>query len=341
MLTFDRPATRETTIAAVAMHCSHDVAANWAKYEGFIDEAALQGAGYLVFPEVSLQGYLLGSGGLGSAEMAEQIALFPGHGRDDPRADDPEAATARQAARDADPGRVWPSGRWTATSFTTARSWSDRIGRARRLPQAPQPVRVAGLQPWQPPLCLPDRARQGRHVHLLRPGIPGGHAGVRPQGREDRGADHRLADEGRRSRDRLLRLHLRSLQPLQCPRQPDVAGLLQPGQPARHARLRRTTTATAASSRPTGKIVAEMGYAEGLATATVDIHDGLEHARTRDFFGLNLLQDRRPAYYQLHGSQEVYYAPDSVAPFAGDSNTDREELATLAGHGVRGDSREA
>ena len=66
MLTFNRPAPQETTIAAVAMHCSHDVAANWAKYEGFIDEAALRGVDYLVFPEVSLQGYLMGSGALGT-----------------------------------------------------------------------------------------------------------------------------------------------------------------------------------------------------------------------------------------------------------------------------------
>jgi predicted amidohydrolase len=50
---------------------------------------------------------------------------------------------------------------------------------------------------------------------------------------------------------------------------------------------------------PTGKIVAENGHDEGLVTATVDLHGELERARTLDFFGTNLLQDRRPEFYGL------------------------------------------
>ena len=60
------PASGETTLGAVSMHCSHDPEANWKKYLYFIDEAALRGVDYLVFPEVSLQGYLMGSRALGT-----------------------------------------------------------------------------------------------------------------------------------------------------------------------------------------------------------------------------------------------------------------------------------
>jgi predicted amidohydrolase len=67
---------RETTISAVSMHCAHDPAANWKQYEAFIAEAALRGTDYLVFPEVSQHGYLMGAPALGSPEMAEQLAYF-------------------------------------------------------------------------------------------------------------------------------------------------------------------------------------------------------------------------------------------------------------------------
>src|SRR5690606_16617642 len=68
--------TGETTLGAVSMHCSHDPAANWKKYLDAIDEAAIRGTDYLVFPEGSLQGYLMGSASLGSPEMHEQLAYF-------------------------------------------------------------------------------------------------------------------------------------------------------------------------------------------------------------------------------------------------------------------------
>src|SRR5215204_268128 len=70
------PAAGETTLGAVSMRCSHDPEANWKKYLSFIDEAALRGVDYLVFPEVSLQGYLMGSRALGSRDMAEQLTYF-------------------------------------------------------------------------------------------------------------------------------------------------------------------------------------------------------------------------------------------------------------------------
>ena len=48
-------------------------------------------------------------------------------------------------------------------------------------------------------------------------------------------------------------------------------------------------------------------------TATVDIRAGIEQGRTLDFFGLNLLQDRRPEFYGIVADKDVYYAA-TVAP---------------------------
>jgi amidohydrolase family protein/carbon-nitrogen hydrolase len=58
---------------------------------------------------------------------------------------------------------------------------------------------------------------------------------------------------------------------------------------------------------PNGKIEAEIGYEEGVVSATVDLLGGIERGRTRDFFGLNLLQDRRPEFYGLLAQRDIYY----------------------------------
>ena len=58
---------------------------------------------------------------------------------------------------------------------------------------------------------------------------------------------------------------------------------------------------------PNGQIVAEIGHEEGLVTATVDLREGLERGRTLDFFGLNLLQDRRPEFYGLVADKAIYH----------------------------------
>src|ERR1043165_9041814 len=67
---------RETTLGAVSMHCSHDYTANLNKYREFIAEAASLGVDLLVFPEVSLHGYLMGARAPGTPEMAEQLESF-------------------------------------------------------------------------------------------------------------------------------------------------------------------------------------------------------------------------------------------------------------------------
>lgn len=58
---------------------------------------------------------------------------------------------------------------------------------------------------------------------------------------------------------------------------------------------------------PTGDIVAEIGYEEGLVTAPVALRQGIEHARTAHAFGNNLLADRRPDLYGTLAQTDIYF----------------------------------
>ena len=66
----------EVTLAAACMNVAHDKAANLDKYLRFIDEAAALGARLLVFPEVSLQGYLKKRGAPGEPEVIELTRYY-------------------------------------------------------------------------------------------------------------------------------------------------------------------------------------------------------------------------------------------------------------------------
>ena len=49
---------------------------------------------------------------------------------------------------------------------------------------------------------------------------------------------------------------------------------------------------------PTGRVVAYLGEEEGLVVHRADLQDAILKSRTEAFFGLNLLQDRRPERYE-------------------------------------------
>jgi hypothetical protein len=57
---------------------------------------------------------------------------------------------------------------------------------------------------------------------------------------------------------------------------------------------------------PKGTIVSEIEEEEG-GVAEVDLHEEITRARTESFFGLNLLQDRRPEHYKIISDTDVYY----------------------------------
>jgi predicted amidohydrolase len=48
---------------------------------------------------------------------------------------------------------------------------------------------------------------------------------------------------------------------------------------------------------PRGKVVSYLGREEGLVTHRADLAEEVRKSRSSDFFGLNLLQDRRPEHY--------------------------------------------
>jgi predicted amidohydrolase len=304
-------AAGESTLSAVAMHCSHDPEANWKKYLGFIDEAAARGSDYLVFPEVSLHGYLMGTAALGSPEMSEQLRYFrrvaepiPG-----PTTDKLTALAAKHnmliqagmAERAMDGNMVYNSAVLIGPHGV--------IGVFRKLHnQFEWPVFGPGdhLSVFETrlgkigmficyDLAFPEITRafalQGATIAALTTAWP--------MKGDDPETDYYGYTYDLLSRSMALANQMWMVCSNQVLRPPTPGCANYYG----HSRI----------IAPTGKIVAEIGHEEGLATATVDIHEGIEQGRTLDFFGLNLLEDRRPEFYGILADKRVYYQSE-VAP---------------------------
>ncbi|MEA2512892.1 MAG: hypothetical protein QOJ59_2379 [Thermomicrobiales bacterium] len=304
-------AVGSTTISAVSMHCTHDPEANWKKYLGFIDEAAARGSDYIVFPEVSLHGYLMDSAPLGSPEMAEQLRYFrrvaepvPG-----PTTDRLTALAARHnmliqagmAERAMDGNMVYNSAVLVGPQGV--------IGVFRKLHnQFEWPVFGPGdhLSVFETrlgkigmficyDLAFPEITRafalQGATIAALTTAWP--------MKGDDPETDYYGYTYDLLSRAMALANQMWMVCSNQVHRPPT------PGCPNYYGHSRIIA--------PDGKIVAELGHEEGLVTATVDLQEGIERGRTLDFFGLNLLQDRRPEFYGILADKGVYYRPE-VAP---------------------------
>jgi len=63
---------------------------------------------------------------------------------------------------------------------------------------------------------------------------------------------------------------------------------------------------------PCGIVKAEAGYEEGLVLANLDIRGGIQEARTITFFGLNLIKDRIPATYRTIADASIYHPPTHI-----------------------------
>jgi predicted amidohydrolase len=306
-----RRAPGETTLGAVSMHCAHDPEANWKKYLAFIEEAALQGVDYLVFPEVSLHGYLMGAAPLGSPEMAEQLRYFrrvaepvPG-----PTTEKLTALAARHnmliqagmAERAMDGNIIYNSAVLIGPQGV--------IGVFRKLHnQFEWPVFSPGdhLSVFETrlgkigmficyDLAFPEITRafalQGATIAALTTAWP--------MKGDDPETDYYGYTYDLMSRAMAFANQFWMVCSNQVMRPPTPGCANYYG----HSRI----------IAPTGKIVAEVGYEEGLAVAMVDLHGAIERARTEDWFGLNLLEDRRPEFYGILADKRIYYQP-SVAP---------------------------
>ena len=294
-----------TTLGAVSMHCSHDVASNWGKYRDFIEEAASRGVSFLVFPEVSLQGYFWDTPGVGSPEMAEQLHYFRSVAEPIPGPTTlrlQEYAARYDMIIQAGMAEAAMDGNIIYNSAVLVGA-SGVIGVFRKLHnQFEWPIFAPGDHLSVFPtslgkvgmfvcydLCFPEITRafalQGAKIASLTTAWP--------MKGEDPETDYYGYCYDLMSRASAFCNSMWLVSSNQVMRPPE------PGCPNYYGHARIIS--------PTGKIVADGGYAEGLVSAAVDLDGELERSRTMEFFGLNMLQDRRPEYYGLLADKAAYY----------------------------------
>ena len=184
------------------------------KHEGDAHEAAKQGAQFILFQELFYGPYFCQ---VQDAQYYSYTELIP---------DGPTTKRMQDLAKQTGHGRRRPDVRGGREGLGHLLQHRRRHRRRRdvprQVPQDPHPARqgLLGevlLPAGQPRLPgLRDRGRQGRRVHLLRPPLPRGRPGARPQRRRDRAHPERdlarpvripVADRAGqpRGRQRLLR----------------------------------------------------------------------------------------------------------------------------------------
>lgn len=296
----------KTTLGAVSMHCSHNYADNVRKYREFIEEAALAKVDFLVFPEVSLQGYLMGSSkAQGSKESADQLAYFrsvaepiPGPSTELLR----EYAAKHRMLIQAGMAESTMDGNVLYNSAVLVGP-TGVLGVFRKLHNqfewpvfrpgnhlsvVPTPLGKVGMLICYDvafPEVVRTYALQGAVIASLTTAWP--MTGDEPKG--DPSAH--LYDLQTRANAQANQIWLVSSN--QVHRPPTEGCVNYYG----HSRI----------VAPTGDIVAEIGHEEGLVTATVELRKGIEHARTAYGFGNNLLSDRRPEFYGQLARTDIYY----------------------------------
>ena len=287
----------ETTLGAASLHGSHDYARNLKKYRELIDEAAGRGVDFLVFPEASVHGYTWQTPGKGSPEMAEQLQYFRSAAEPIPgpttcvlqeyAARHGMLIQAGMAERSLDGNVIYNSAVLVGPSgvigvFRKLHNQGERpvFGAGDHLSVFPTPLGKIGMFICYD-LCFPEITRafalQGATIASL--------STAWPMKGEDPETDYYGYCYDLVSRSNAFANQLWMVCANQVFRPPTDGCPNYYG----HSRI----------IAPTGKIVAENGHEEGLVTATVDLHGDLERARTLDFFGSNLLQDRRPEFYGL------------------------------------------
>ncbi len=283
------------TLAAACMHVAHDKQANLDKYLAFIEQAAAAGARLLVFPEVSLQGYLKKRGAPGEPEVIELTRYYRQTAETVPGPT--TELLARHAARhnmyiqvgmaEADrAGQVF----YNAAVLVGP---EGVVGVFRKLHDRGEwPVFCSGdefplletrlgrlgmLVCYD--MCFPESVR----TYAVRGAVIASMSTAWPL--QDPNAPDPEADHYAYVYDTLTRAHA-------IHNQVFFISSNQVGPTGRfnyygHARI----------VSPTGRVLADSGREEKLITATVDVEHEIDIARTETLFYKNLLRDRRPETY--------------------------------------------
>jgi predicted amidohydrolase len=286
----------EVTLAAVCMNVAHDKEANLEKYIHYIEEAAAIGARLIVFPEVSLQGYLKKRGAPSEPEVIELTRYY------------------RQTAETVPGPSTELIGKYAARHnmyVQIGMAESARAGQAfynsavlvgpegvvgvfRKLHDRGEwPVFCSGDEfPVMETaigklgafvcydMCFPETVR----TYAVRGAVIASMSTAWPL--KDPNAPDPESDHYAYVYDTLTRAHAIANQVF-------FISSNQVGPTGRfnyygHARI----------ISPTGKVLADSGCEEKLIAATVDIAHEIDIARTETLFFKNLLRDRRPETYR-------------------------------------------
>jgi len=283
------------TLAAVCMNVAHDKAANLAKYIDYIEQAAAAGARLIVFPEVSLQGYLKRRGAPGEPEVMELTRYYrrtaetvPG-----PATDLIGKYAARHGmyiqigmAESARAGQVFynsavlvgPEGVVGVFRKLHDRGEWPVFGSGDEFPIMETAIGKLGALVCYD-MCFPETVR----TYAIRGAVIASMSTAWPL--QDASASDPESDHYAYVYDTLTRAHAIANQVF-------FISANQLGPTGRfnyygHSRI----------VSPAGKVLADSGFQETLITATVDIEAEIDIARTETLFFKNLLRDRRPETY--------------------------------------------
>jgi predicted amidohydrolase len=314
----------ETTLAAVSMHCSHDPAANWRKYQEFIDEAASRSVDFLVFPEVSLQGYFWGTRAIGSPVLLEQQKYFrsvaetiPGPTTDKLvdlakkhsmyiQAGIAESTLDRKILYNS-AVLVGPEGLvGVFRKFHNKFEWPI-FSPGNEIPVFPTSLGKVGMF-----ICYDLAFPEVTRVFALKGAAIATLTTAWPMKGEDPETDYYGYTYDILTRANAFANQMWMICSNQVRRPPTPGASNYFG----HSRI----------VAPTGKVVADIGYDEGIVSATVDVLGDLERARNLDFFGHNLLRDRRPSYYEPISHNGFYTSPADSTDEVGDVFVSESDL---------------
>jgi predicted amidohydrolase len=324
-----------TTLAAANVAITHDKRANLARFLDLVDEAAARGADVLVLPEAGLQGYADFSFGPGTPERAEQKRYYLREA--EPIPGPATEAVRERAARHGMHVQLGLAERalhgnvvYNSTALIGPRGV---VGVYRKVhnqfefpyfgPGEATPVfdlpfsRVASLICYD--LAFPELMRsfavRGAEVALMSTAWP-----MRGHDRDD---DYHgwAMDLAARANAFFNQMWL------------VVSNHCETG-------AYSTGTDYYGNSQivdPCGKVVACLGEKEGLVVHTADLAAEVLASRTDAFFGLSLLQDRRPEHYRAlvdDGHRTPPAHPGAELPPPGDLGPDPRHAG-----GASGDAR--